>query len=94
VWQNEKVEFWYAQNTLLFARSDFAEQSDSLREELKRTNVEQLCLVHPRQYLLRQTQYSQALARAENPVPSGVKEATRILLVCMKNSLRKRLGLK
>jgi len=95
VWQNEEVEFWYAQNTLLFARSDFVERSDTLREELRQTNREQLCLVHPRQYLFRQTQYLEALARAENPpLPSGVKEASRILLLCLKNSLKKRLGLR
>jgi SAM-dependent methyltransferase len=93
VWQNDEVEFWYAQNTLLFVRSSVVEQSDSLREEVKRTNEEQLCLVHPKQYLSRQAEYSEALARAENPLPSGVKQATRILLACLKNSLRKRLGL-
>jgi SAM-dependent methyltransferase len=92
VWQNEGVEFWYAQNTLLFVQQSVAERSDSLREELKRTNLDQLSLVHPRQYLHLQTKYLEAIARAENPLPSGVKQASRFLLVCLKNSLKKRLG--
>jgi SAM-dependent methyltransferase len=89
VWQNDAVDFWYAQNTLLFVRSDFLERSNSLREELRQTNLDQLCLVHPKQYLIRQAQYSQAITR----LPSGVMEASRILLICLKNSLRKRFGL-
>ncbi|MCU1242656.1 MAG: hypothetical protein JWO71_3382 [Candidatus Acidoferrum typicum] len=93
VWQNTAVDFWYAQNTLLFVQSSLVERSNSLREELQQTNPDQLCLVHPRQYLHLQTQYSEAIARAENPpLPSGVKEASRILLICLKNSLRKRFG--
>ena len=94
VWQNTAVEFWYAQNTMLFVRPILAEQSNSLQEELRQTNPDQLCLVHPRQYLQLQAQYSEAISRAETPPPpSGVKEASRILLICMKNSLLKKLGL-
>ena len=95
VWRNESVEFWYAQNTLLFVQSIVAERSHALKEELRQTNPGQLSLVHPRQYLALQAQYSEAIARAQNPPPpSGVKEASRMLLICLRNSLRKRLGLK
>lgn len=89
VWQNDAVEFWYAQNTLLFVRSDLVERSNLLLEELRQTNRDQLCLVHPTLYLILQAQYSQAVTR----LPSGVKEASRNLLICLKNSLRKRFGL-
>ena len=94
VWKNPAVVVWYSQKTLLFARSSLVEKSKSLREELRQTSPDQLCLVHPRQYLHLQSKYSEAIARAENPpLPSGVKEASRLLLICLKNSLRKRLGL-
>ena len=94
VWQNTAVEFWYSQNTLLFVRSSVVEMSNPLREELRQTSPDQLCLVHPRQYLHLQSKYLEAIARAQNPpLPSGVKEASRILLICLKNSFRKRFGL-
>jgi hypothetical protein len=93
IWRNDAVEFWYAQNTLLFARSDLVERSSSLKAEFEQTNPDQLCLVHPGQFAYLQNQYAEAVARLQNPLPpSGVREASRLLLVCLKNSLKKRLG--
>jgi SAM-dependent methyltransferase len=93
VWQNEAVEFWYAQNTLLFVRDDLLETNAGLKAEFERTNPGQLCLVHPRQYLHLQTLYQETLTRAERliPPPAGPKEASRIFLACVKNSIRWRL---
>ena len=51
VWQNNQVEWWYAQNTLLFARADVIGGSSALKLEFERTNPSQLALVHPKQYL-------------------------------------------
>ena len=51
VWQNEQVEYWYAQNTLLFARAAVVENDPFLRREYEKTNPHQLRLVHPRKYL-------------------------------------------
>jgi SAM-dependent methyltransferase len=93
IWQSDAVEFWYAQNTLLFARLDLVESSSSLKAEFERTNPNQLCLVHPRQYTHLQGQLAEALARPLIPPPSGIKEASRLLLACIKNSVKKRLGL-
>jgi SAM-dependent methyltransferase len=81
VWQNEAVEWWYAQNTLLFAKANLLENNAALKAEFDETNPTQLCMVHPRNYL-------EVPARVTAP---GVKTASRVLLVCLRNAVRKRL---
>jgi SAM-dependent methyltransferase len=87
VWQNEKVEWWYVQNMLVFVKASLVESSAVLKTEFEKTNRNQLCLVHPRKYL--------EVAVAGPPLspqpPSGVREALRFLLVCLKNAVKKRL---
>jgi SAM-dependent methyltransferase len=85
VWQNNDVEWWYAQNMLLFAHSDFIRNNPALRNEFEQTNLSQLCLVHPRKYL-------EVAAQPPTPAPSGVKEASRLLLVCLRNAITKRVN--
>jgi SAM-dependent methyltransferase len=51
VWDNADVEWYYAQNTLLFARPELVERSRTLRKERAGTATSQLSLVHPRTYL-------------------------------------------
>jgi SAM-dependent methyltransferase len=51
IWRNDDVEWYYAQNTLLFATRALIERSPVLRTELERTAPDQLSLVHPTQYL-------------------------------------------
>lgn len=51
VWQNRKVEWWYAQNTLVFAREDYLNRNARLKEEFERTNQSKLSLIHPQGYL-------------------------------------------
>jgi SAM-dependent methyltransferase len=51
VWQNQDIEWYYAQNVLLFATSELIASSPLLQEELERTAPEPLALVHPRMYL-------------------------------------------
>jgi len=93
VWQNEEVEWWYIQNTLLFVRPDLLEWNAALKVEFERTNPDQLCLVHPRPYLNLSSLYQETRARAEQliPPPSGLREASRIFLDCLKNAIRWRL---
>ncbi|MBV9171892.1 MAG: methyltransferase domain-containing protein [Chloroflexi bacterium] len=50
IWLDERVEWWYAQNTLLFATREALEHHPSLRFELDRTEPRRLALVHPRNY--------------------------------------------
>lgn len=96
VWQNHSVEWWYAQNTLLFVREDFLESNAALRAEFESTNLSQLALVHPRQYLHLHSLYSKAIS------PVGVIEASKILMGSLRRSVtwrfqsvfRKRMRLK
>jgi SAM-dependent methyltransferase len=85
VWQNEAVEWWYAQNMLLFAQAGVVESNATLNAEFEKTNPNQLSLVHPRKYL-------EALNPPPAPPPSGVREASRALWLCLKNAIRKRLN--
>jgi SAM-dependent methyltransferase len=93
VWQNEAVYWWYSQNTLLYAHADLIQSNPALKAEFERTNADQLCLVHPRQYLSLHSLYQETLTRAQQliPPPSGLKEASRIFMVCLKNAIRWRL---
>jgi SAM-dependent methyltransferase len=90
VWQNDGVSWWYAQNTLLFARADLVKSNAALGAEFEKTNPNQLSLVHPRQYLDLET-----VLRSQQPSPpSGVRAASRALLVCLRNAITRRFSLK
>lgn len=51
IWENEKVEYWYAQNLFLFVHKDVVDKMPALAAEAARNNDAQLALVHPRLYL-------------------------------------------
>jgi hypothetical protein len=66
VWNDESVEWWYAQNIFLMVREDRLQSSPRLQDELARSSWPQV-VVHPRSYLER-------IAVAEAGVPSGVRD--------------------
>ena len=51
VWQDDNVEWWYAQNTLLFSSRDYVSAHPSLHAALEKTRNCQLSVVHPKRYL-------------------------------------------
>jgi hypothetical protein len=51
LWQDERVEWWYAQNLLLYARSEHVLSHRALAREHAFTNRNALALVHPRRFL-------------------------------------------
>jgi hypothetical protein len=75
IWDNPNVEYFYAQNILLFARRDYVDQHPVLQEAAAHTAVSQLAIVHPQKYLetltwmQRLTQTTQDIARL---IPAGV----------------------
>jgi SAM-dependent methyltransferase len=74
IWANDQVDFYYAQNTLLYAR-DFRVRSDpALLQEFQKTNPLQLAMVHPKKYL-----------QVAHP---GVKAASASLLRSVKRAAR------
>jgi SAM-dependent methyltransferase len=51
LWDNENVEWWFAQNLLLFASRPCVEANAALKRARDNTHPAQLALVHPRKYL-------------------------------------------
>jgi SAM-dependent methyltransferase len=51
IWTNDKVDYYYAQNTFLFVRNDYLEKNALLRLEHQRTSPASLSIVHPNKYL-------------------------------------------
>ena len=80
VWQNDRVEWWYAQNTLMFVRESHLEQQPRLFPELLATRHDQLSLVHPKQYLLARRQESSAIHPAISTLPRRLTLGVRTLL--------------
>ena len=50
IWQDPDVEWWYAQNALLFIRQDLLSTQAELRSLSMATRRSQLSVVHPRKY--------------------------------------------
>jgi SAM-dependent methyltransferase len=88
VWENASVDWWYAQNTLLYAKAELFESNDALKGEYERSSLGQLRLVHPRQYLHLHGLYQEAAAMPH------LKAATQTFVASLKNSVRWRLGRK
>jgi SAM-dependent methyltransferase len=61
IWENDQVDFWYRQNTLVFARPDVIDASATLRAEVRVRRP--LDLVHPAHWS--QVTYQSRLDRAE-----------------------------
>jgi SAM-dependent methyltransferase len=61
IWWNERVEWWYAQNCLLFVRSDHLESDPQLRAEHAAPSP--LAIVHPRAAIERAAALTEAQRR-------------------------------
>jgi hypothetical protein len=51
LWEDERVEWWYAQNLLLFAERGHLEMQPLLRQEYELAGGTAPALVHPKRYL-------------------------------------------
>jgi hypothetical protein len=51
IWDNKNVEWWYAQNILVFVKSDCLQNYPLLNREFESTTISPLSVVHPRNYL-------------------------------------------
>ncbi|MCK5612377.1 methyltransferase domain-containing protein, partial [Candidatus Pacearchaeota archaeon] len=77
IWQNENVEWWYAQNILLFVKSDVLEKYPKLKKEFEDTNFAQLSIVHPKRYLISSSQRDISLKKTLYLLPSLIKKTIR-----------------
>jgi SAM-dependent methyltransferase len=83
VWQNDKVEWWYAQNLLLFVHADQVNRYPQLRHELDNTDIEQLSIVHPKQFLASKDPKNSALRPVLAALPGlFMDNAKDILRTC------------
>jgi 2-polyprenyl-3-methyl-5-hydroxy-6-metoxy-1,4-benzoquinol methylase len=82
VWGSSEIEYWYAQNCLLFVNASTLQQNEVIRLAFDATNAGQMNLVHPRHYL----------ASHQNPEQRGysVSEAVGILNRSLKNAISRR----
>jgi SAM-dependent methyltransferase len=73
LWQNERVEWWYAQNMLLFAKRDYLEGRPALKQRAAVTQRSQLSIVHPKRYLeaIHEQQVQQATVEIAATIPPG-----------------------
>jgi SAM-dependent methyltransferase len=85
VWKNKSVDWWYVQNTILFAEAKYVAGNATLKSELEQTNLEQLSLVHPRTYL--------EVLRSAAPIDRGVRYALKQFLVSLKNAVNRKTSI-
>ena len=83
VWQNDRVEWWYAQNTLMFVRRDHLDRHPGLRRELDQTSSTRLSLVHPKQYLLVRERESYLFNSALSALPRRLTHGVKSLLALL-----------
>jgi SAM-dependent methyltransferase len=74
VWGDENVEWWYAQNTLLFVEEGRLASPPDGGRPFERTPFSQLALVHPRQYLW---QVESARERDQRPAGTDPGETSQ-----------------
>lgn len=83
VWQNEKVQWWYSQNTLVYVRESELGNYPLLKQEIEGTAQAQLSIVHPKLYLARADLKNIALRKLVARFPSlfahAVKRTVRAL---------------
>ncbi|MEK7684062.1 MAG: class I SAM-dependent methyltransferase [Verrucomicrobiota bacterium] len=87
IWQNDLVEWWYAQNILLFVRRDHLDRHPPLQRELEINGPVPLALIHPKNFLAT----NQYLAAVSDPRNISLRWVLRVVPVLIKNALKRRL---
>jgi SAM-dependent methyltransferase len=80
IWSNEEVEFWYCQNTIVFAAQGQLENHPLLKKEHELSYTLPLSMVHPRLYLAQNEKTSlrqRLLGDLKRTVPAGAKKIVR-----------------
>jgi SAM-dependent methyltransferase len=71
VWSDPDVDWWYAQNALLYTREIALDEHPPLRREYDLMGDAQLSIVHPGRYLQSRTRVRRLLARLARRVKPG-----------------------
>jgi len=84
IWNNKDIEYWYAQDLLLFVQADTLDEHPKLKKEYEYASWCPLSIVHPEQYL------SVARASAEEMSLGDIVPALpRLIYKSLKNRLAK-----
>ena len=66
IWKNQRVQWYYRQNILLFVKQEYQANSDTLRREIETRNEDMLSVVHPDAYDIKQQQVEQSHRAAKH----------------------------
>ncbi|MBA3441204.1 MAG: hypothetical protein H0T92_15175 [Pyrinomonadaceae bacterium] len=91
VWQNPNVEWWYAQNILLFVKENCLENYPALKAEFEKTNPSQLSIVHP-EHFTGKSRSEEELKRLSSISNRPLREVLSCLLGLTKNALKRRVA--
>ncbi len=84
IWQDARVEWWYAQNIMLFAEREYLERNPLLKKEFEKTASSMLSVVHPRNYLFQ-------IAWRSDPRTMTLSQVAVALPGLMKKYVRRKL---
>jgi SAM-dependent methyltransferase len=76
LWNNPHVEWWYAQNTFLFVKSETLAGNSALSEAARRTDRQRLAIVHPRAYQAAQGKFELVSLRRALRLAESIVQAT------------------
>ena len=78
VWQKDNVEWWYAQNIMMFAEKKYLDAHPLLKKEYENTALSQISIVHPRNYLFqikwRSDPLNSSLTQVASALPALIKK--------------------
>lgn len=80
IWQNSNVEWWYAQNLLLFVRTNYLDSHLLLKRAFENTGAPQLSIVHPKKYLIL-VQWIDRLYSAARDIAAAIPPGEEFILV-------------
>lgn len=80
IWNDPRVQWWYAQNTLVYADEEGIKKNAALAACNRCTSPSQLSLVHPKKYL-----------EAADPRPPGLRRCLSLTATSARNAVMKRL---
>jgi SAM-dependent methyltransferase len=92
IWQNDDVEWWYAQNTFIFVQETYLDRHAVLKKEFERTSESQLSLVHPKHYMQKRESHLRARSVALDPRNIPLREMILALPTAMKKAVINRLN--
>lgn len=82
IWQNNDVDYFYAQNSLVFVKPEVIDINPSIKIKYDKTIPQMLSLVHPRRYLSIFT----------DPKTLGLRNVLLAIPLMIKNSLKNRIN--